>query len=209
MIGLGGEGLETNKNLSATEPKDITPLRIHSMSRQSPMVLLRGHGICLTSPQAPWAAGRPQDLLKTMQTLTGQSETQRTQGETCSAGERKVSRGRDPGPPGGPRGPGRAPSGCVCSSRTWSGRSSRTQGRGTSSPRRTPSWFWGLPCRRRRSHWRSASLESSGHWRRRGHRRSRNSQSDPDVSISGLLGENKTQRRDEASLWRGPLLEGS
>lgn len=25
VIGLGGEGLETNKNLSATEPKDITP----------------------------------------------------------------------------------------------------------------------------------------------------------------------------------------
>lgn len=144
-----------------------------------------------------------------MQTLTEQSETQRTQGETCSAGEKKVSLGRGPGPPGGPRGPGHAPSGCVCSSRTWSGRSSRIQGRGTSSPRQTPFCFWGLPCRRRRSHWCSASRASSGHWHRRGHHRSQSSQSDPDVSISGLLGENKTHRRDEARLWRCPLLEGS
>lgn len=31
-----GRGLKTNKNLSATEPKDITSLRIHSISQQSP-----------------------------------------------------------------------------------------------------------------------------------------------------------------------------
>lgn len=32
----GGRGLKTNKNLSATEPKDITSLRIHSISQRSP-----------------------------------------------------------------------------------------------------------------------------------------------------------------------------
>lgn len=198
---VGGK-LKTNKNLSATEPKDITFLRIHSISQQSPDGHLWGYSICLTSPQAPWAAGQPQDLLKMMQTPTEQSETQMTQGETCSAEERKVSQGRGPGLPGGPREPGHAPSGCVCSSRTWSGRSSRIRGRGISSPHQTPFCFWGRPCHRRRSHWCSASLASSGHWRPRGHRRSRSSQSDPDVSISGLLGENKTQKRDEARLWR-------
>lgn len=31
-----GRGLKRNKNLSATEPKDITSLRIHSISQQSP-----------------------------------------------------------------------------------------------------------------------------------------------------------------------------
>lgn len=140
-----------------------------------------------------------------MQTPTEQSETQRTQGETCSAGERKASQGQGPGPPEGPRGPGHAPSGCVCSSRTWSGRSSRTRGRGTSSPRQTPFCFWGPPCHRRRIHWCSVSRASSGRWHPRGHRKSRSSQSDPDVSISGLLGGNRTQRSGEARLWGCPL----
>lgn len=32
--GMMGGDLKTNKNLSATEPKDITSLRIHSISQQ-------------------------------------------------------------------------------------------------------------------------------------------------------------------------------
>lgn len=39
----GGKGeLKTNKNLSATEPKDITSLRIHSISQQSPVAISMG-----------------------------------------------------------------------------------------------------------------------------------------------------------------------
>lgn len=37
-----GVGLKTKKNLSATEPKDITSLRIHSISQQSPMAVSPG-----------------------------------------------------------------------------------------------------------------------------------------------------------------------
>lgn len=40
-----GQGLKMNKNLSATEPKDITSLRIHSIAQQSPVAVLWGHSI--------------------------------------------------------------------------------------------------------------------------------------------------------------------
>lgn len=40
-----GWGLEMNKNLSATEPKDITSLRIHSISKQSPTAVLWGRSM--------------------------------------------------------------------------------------------------------------------------------------------------------------------
>lgn len=59
----------------------------------------------LIFPLAPLAAGRPLDPLRTMQMLTGRSETRRTPRETCSVGVKRGILEQDQGPPVGHQGP--------------------------------------------------------------------------------------------------------